>query len=150
MKTDTNSNSNNVNSSCDVKKKIAISYYDAVNWYGNHRILCNNIGEIDPSIYDNFRFPFYLDDDYETHIEIFQYFLTNCNQIDVELLEDKFNLKFTYSEKLDCFVLCVDHFGTDWRGVPCYVDDEDFEKSILENPDHWEYVESCHLYRFKK
>lgn len=37
-------------------KTYKTNYSVAVNWCNNALILCNNITEIDPSIYDNMRF----------------------------------------------------------------------------------------------
>jgi hypothetical protein len=92
-----------------------ISYSEAVKRFNNSLILCNNIAEIDPSIFDNIRFS--LDDEDGNPRDIYQYYLTDCSRYDVEYLSEWFGLLFTYSDMLDCFVLCVDHFGTSWRGV---------------------------------
>lgn len=98
-------------------KTMYTDYATAVNWCNNHRVLCNNIAEIDPSVIDNARFAWY-DEETEQDTEIFQWFITDCSEWDVEFLEEHFSgLLFTYSDLLDCFVLCVDHFGTMWKGV---------------------------------
>lgn len=94
----------------------ATNYKTAVHWCNNALILCNNIPEFDPSIWDNCRFDLYDENDNPT--EIFQYYITDCNESDVEFLEAHFpGLLFTFSDVLDCYVLCVDHFGTAWSGV---------------------------------
>lgn len=103
------------------------TYNIATHWIDGGLVLCNNIGEIDPSIYDNMRFQDY-DEETETTTEIFQWFLTSWSQDDVEYLEKTFGLLFTYSEKLDCFVLCVDHWGTMWSSVPCEVLSEEWAR----------------------
>lgn len=54
------------------------NYLEAVNWFGNHRVLCNNIPNIDPSVYTNERF------DFEYDKEICQWFITDCNEREVE------------------------------------------------------------------
>ena len=127
------------------------NYSVAVNWLHNDFILCNNIPEIDPSVFDNMRFSLYRDDDdqdddednyddekdtpsYELHHpdcdrEIFQWYLTNCSDEDVAFLEEHFGLLFTYSDTLELYVLCVDHFGTSWSYVHC---DTDLENAIRE------------------
>ena len=46
------------------------TYSIAINWLRPNLILCNNITEIDSSVYDNARFQFY--DEEETETEIFQ------------------------------------------------------------------------------
>lgn len=98
------------------------TYLKAVNWLHNQRIHCDNILDIDPSVIDNARFSFEEDG---VKVEIFQWFLTDASEEDVEWLEKSFKLKFSYSNKLELFVLCVDHCGTPWDAVDwkCYNDD---------------------------
>ena len=99
------------------------TYRIATKWLNNNYILCNNIPEIDESILENCRFNF-EDEDGNTR-EIFQYFITDASESDVEWMEQNFpELLFTYSDKLDCFVLCVDHCGTGWDYVATPVSDE--------------------------
>ncbi|MBO6131039.1 MAG: hypothetical protein J6P28_03625 [Treponema sp.] len=105
------------------------NYYTAAHWLHNSLILCNNIGEIDQSIYDNFRFDF-KDEEGNTR-EIYQWFLTDASEDDVEYLEKSFGLLFTYSEKLDLYVLCVDHWGTLWESVPCPCYNDDIQDAYL-------------------
>lgn len=128
------------------------NYYIAAHWLNNALVLCNNIAEIDDSVWDNFEpivnlgyEPEYDDEDEvivsvcpecgapleqvgpniqcsncdycEEENEIFQWFITNCSQSDVEYLTKTFGLLFTYSNMLDCYILCVTHFGTMWSGV---------------------------------
>ena len=99
------------------------TYRIATEWLHNDYILCNNIAEIDESIWDNCRFE-YEDEDGNPR-DIYQYFITYASESDVEFLEKNFSdLLFTYSDKLDCFILCVDHCGTGWDYVPTPVSDE--------------------------
>ena len=99
------------------------TYRIATEWLHNDYILCNNIAEIDESIWDNCRFE-YEDEDGNPR-DIYQYFITDASESDVEFLEKNFSdLLFTYSDKLDCFILCVDHCGTGWDYVPTPVSDE--------------------------
>jgi hypothetical protein len=102
------------------KKTFYTTYSAAVNWLNNDFILCNKIVEIDPSIYENMRFSVY-DEESDSYKEIFQWFLTDASEGDIEYLEKHFGLLFTYSDLLDCFVLCVDHLGTSWNYVHCEV-----------------------------
>lgn len=115
------------------------NYSVAVHWCRNNLVPCHNIAQIDDSIVDNMRFPFMIwkDEDeneysdyddipedkqdtaYEEQHEIYQWYLTDCSLWDVEYLEKTFGLLFTYSDLLDCYVLCVDHFGTGWDYVYC-------------------------------
>lgn len=78
------------------------TYYNAVHYLQPNLILCNNIADIDNTVYDNMRFNLF--DDEDNQVEIYQWFLTSLNEGDVEWLEEKFNLLFTYSEKLDVYV----------------------------------------------
>ena len=109
-----------------ITKTFTTSYAVAVKWLHNDYVLCNNITEVDPSVYDNMRFSDYNEED-DTYTEIYQWFLTDASESDVQYLEKHFELKFTYSDKLDCFVLCVDHLGTSWDYVSnivnCYGED---------------------------
>lgn len=112
------------------------NYGVAVNWLNNNFILCNEIQNLDQSIFDNARFGFFYytdedgnqyesESDYEGEEElnensrdIFQYYLTDCSESDVEFLEETFpGLLFTYSDLLGLYVLCVDHYGTNWYYV---------------------------------
>lgn len=115
------------------------NYAVAVKWCNNALVLCNNIPEIDDSVWDNFE-PI-VDLDYETEydeegeeikprcpecgegedrVEIFQWYITDCSKWDVEYLTETFGLLFTYSDLLDCYILCVTHFGTGWDYVDWY------------------------------
>ena len=100
------------------ERNIETTYLKAVNWLHNNLILCNDICNIDELFWDNCRF------ELEEGDEIFQFFLTNCSKSDVEFLEEHFGLLFAYSELLDLYVLCVDHYGTAWDCVPTYTDIE--------------------------
>lgn len=119
------------------------TYSIAANWLRPSLVLCNKISEIDPSIFDNARFSFY-DEDEETETEIYQWFLTNLSLDDVEWMEKNFpDLKFTYSDLLDCFVLCVDHWGTGWDYVATSISDD-----LLKINQDIEYKESCNPPKF--
>lgn len=108
-------------------KTFYTDYSTAINWLHASLILCNNIAQIDPSIYDNMEFNFF--DKNEEPIDIYQWYLTSLNQNDVEWLNKTFKgLLFTYSDLLDCYVLCVDHFGTPWNGVAIEVINQEWIK----------------------
>ena len=104
----------------EVKKPFYTTYREAVHWCNNNIILCNNIQELDQSIYDNMRFNSY-DEENDQYTEIFQWFITDCSEGDVEYLEKNFGLLFTYSDMLNKYILCVDHYGTSWDYVACKV-----------------------------
>lgn len=84
-------------------KTYKTNYSVAVNWCNNALILCNNITEIDPSIYDNMRFELFDEED-GTQKDIYQWFITDCTDDDVEYLEKTFGLLFTYSDLLDKYI----------------------------------------------
>lgn len=98
-------------------KTFRTNYATAVDWLNTQLVLCNNIGEVDQSVFDNLRFSIWGEDEDEPETEIFQWFLTDASESDVEWLEEHFGLLFTYSDLLDLYVLCVDHLGTGWDYV---------------------------------
>ena len=114
-------------------KKTYISYRNAIKYFGNSYVLCNNISEIDDSI-------FYSDNNivndgfYDSENEIFQYFISDCSQTDAEYLNQYFGIQFLFSEKLDCYILPVFHFGTSWDYVRVEILDEEVAR-IVENTD---------------
>lgn len=101
-------------------KPYYTTYAEAIKWLRNNYILCNNIVDIDQSVYENMRFSNY-DEETDSYTEIYQWFISDCNEDDVEYLEKNFGLLFTYSDLLDKYILCVDHWGTSWDGVHCRV-----------------------------
>lgn len=109
-------------------KKFSTNYKVATKWLNNSLIMCNHIGEIDPEIYDNVRFSL-EDEEAGVYREVFQWFITDCSEFDVNFLEKHFGLLFTYSPLLDCYILAVDHYGTAWDYVYC---DTDLEQAARE------------------
>lgn len=121
-------------------------------------VLCNNIGEVDETIWENVEsgdlMRYYYDGEEITHeeydnkleelenkiatlsikenykeieeleeekekyeeevVEIFQYYIVSDNAL--HLLQEC-NELVLYSEKLDCYIWCVDHCGTSWDYV---------------------------------
>jgi hypothetical protein len=111
-----------------IMKKYSTNYRVATKWLNNSFIMCNHIGEIDPEIYDNIRFSL-EDEETGEYRDIYQWFITDCSEFDVAFLEKHFNLLFTYSPLLDCYILAVDHCGTSWDYVYC---DTDLEQAARE------------------
>ncbi len=103
------------------------NYRVAVHWLNNSLVMCNNIPEVDNTIYDNLRF------ELDGTIEIYQWYITDASESDVEYLEKHFGLLFTYSELLDCFILCVDHYGTSWDYVYCETDLQSAQRELGES-----------------
>ena len=100
-------------------KEFYTDYKTAAKWDNCALVLCNNIPEIDPSVYDNADFEW--DDEEGNPVEIMQWYITDLNEWSKEWQEKTFDLKYTYSNLLDCYILCVPHWGTAWDGVPCKV-----------------------------
>lgn len=118
------------------------TYHIATEWLHNSYILCNEVMK-EESFWDNCRFD--LDNGYGDYIDIYQTFLTDASLDDVEWLEKNFGLKFSYSDNLDLFVLCVDHLGTSWK----YVSQEVLNEEILKSNPDIEYIDSCYPPMFK-
>ena len=118
------------------KEQGYASYRTIIDYYIGDIVLCNNIVEVDESVIDNMtlqnEIKYYnkngeeiTDDEYyedenayseEENNEIFQWYLCNVSQYDKEQLEEM-GIIMSYSDKLDCDVLCVDHWGTSWDYV---------------------------------
>lgn len=146
------------------KKTYKTNFAVAKNWLNNKYILCNEIAELDESVWMNImpdynvgfdendpstfvcpecgeeiRLSKVVDEDGEEtgeyacgacdtvfepdaeyrsqNDEIFQWLLSDCDRGDVEFLRKHFGLKFSYSDMLDLYVLCVTHYGTAWDYV---------------------------------
>ena len=58
--------------------------------------------------------------EYETdNYEFYQYYIIDISNWDLEYLQKcgQKTLQICYSDKLDCYILCVGHFGTGWDYV---------------------------------
>lgn len=99
------------------KEQGFASYRTLVDRFIGNIILCNNIYEIEGySLNENIQVG-NLDED----TEIYQYFLCNVSEWSIETLKeltkDNNDIILSYSDKLECNVLMVDHFGTSWDYV---------------------------------
>lgn len=113
------------------KQRVFTNYSTAVKWLGTNLVLCNNVAELDESIWDNFTRDIY-DEESGQHTEIYQWYIVDCSQSEISWLVRNFDLIFTYSEKLDCYILAVDHYGTSWDYVECEVLSEEMKARIVE------------------
>ena len=91
-----------------------VSYRRIIDRYVGDIVLCNNIEQLDNSIFDN-AINLYNDENDDGN-EIYQYYLCNIGEWEKEQLE-KMGIIISYSDMLDCDVLMVDHFGTRWDYV---------------------------------
>lgn len=143
------------------KKLYHTNYAVATDWCNNALVLCNNIPEIDPSVWDNFKPLVNLeaDDEEEDEVcpkcggslsqiganmvcdecgygdgqeEIFQWYITDCSEDDVNYLIESFGLIFTYSDLLDCWILCVTQYGTNWYYCDWYTTNPNAERQCGE------------------
>lgn len=105
------------------------NYWTAVNFCNNHMVICNDIPNIDSTVFDNMRFDYF--DENGDAVDIFQWFITDCTESDVKFLEKSFGLLFTKSDLLGCFILCVDHYGTSWKDVSCTCFNDDISDELL-------------------
>ena len=96
------------------KEHKKASYKTIVERYINDIVLCNNIVEVDESIYNNFINAY--DEESDEIVDIYQYFLCNVDEDTIKLLSH-YGFIFSYSDLLECDVLCVDHLGTSWSYV---------------------------------
>ena len=110
--------------------KYTTNYRVATQWLNPSLILCNNISDVDTFL--DYRFNFYNEEE-GTYIDIYQYYLTSLSESDVEYLEEHFGLLFAYSEMLDLYILCVDHYGTAWDYVSCDTDIEQAQRELGES-----------------
>ncbi len=79
-------------------------------------ILCNNLPEVFPEMWDYIENGDYYDEENDTYCDIFQYYIID-NATAEDLKKHTDNIIF-YIEKLDLYALGVTHWGTAWDYVP--------------------------------
>jgi len=108
-------------------KTYSSNYAKAIHSYGNSFVMCNNLPEIDPTIWDN------VSENFDWDKEVFQYFISDCSEEDTRYLMEFYpSLCFTYSEKLECYILLVTHFGTAWGYVSIETTNPNFAAALGE------------------
>lgn len=140
------------------KEKGFASYRTIVDRFIGDIVLCNNIIDVDFSIIDNMQNGerFYnsetgeevTEQEYNEDTEgiigsrmedIYQYYLCNIDDYSREILIDN-GFIISYSDKLECDVLCVDHYGTSWdyvlTDIKLFETYEELEKYEKENEDN--------------
>lgn len=116
------------------KEQGFASYRTIVERFIGDIVLCNNITSVDECIFENLELEtkYFNENDEEISEEqyfeddnaycdnntpdIFQYYLCNLSEWQRESAKEC-GLLLSYSDLLDCDVLCVDHFGTSWDYV---------------------------------
>ena len=102
-------------------KNERASYKTLVDRFVGSRVLCNNIVDIDESIWENVEVGQLYNEETDEYTEIFQYFVCNVSEWEIETLkeltQDNNDIIISYSNVLDCHILMVDHFGTSWDYV---------------------------------
>lgn len=97
------------------------SYKTLVDRFVGNRVLCNNIVDIDESIWENVEVGQLYNEETDEYTEIFQYFVCNVSEWEIETLkeltQDNNDIIIAYSNVLDTHILMVDHFGTSWDYV---------------------------------
>ena len=101
------------------KEHKRISYRTLLNYYNITPILCNNIINIEECLYDNIEVGSIYNEEEDYYEDIYQYFIIDLSQWELEDIKEKYNeeLIICYSEMLDNYILCVNHFGTGWSYV---------------------------------
>lgn len=93
------------------------SYKAIVDSVISQRILCNEINDIFLDL-EFITGVDYDDEDFE-YPEIYQYYITDLADYDVEYIKERYSdeLIIAYSNTIDKYILCVDHWGTGWDYV---------------------------------
>ena len=121
-----------------------ISYRRLIKRYVENMVLCNNIAQDDcfnEEFYEALAEAFsylpeevqeeYNNDCFEYYegLEVYQYYITDMSDYEAEALRELNNELIVYSNSLDCYVLCVCHWGTSWDYVMSNVEwSENYEE----------------------
>lgn len=95
------------------------TYSSLIDCFFSSIILCNNIIDVDPDLLDN---PIigsdYIEDE-DRYEDIYQWYIVNPS-VSIDYINEynyDNDILLYYSDKLDCYILAVTHFGTAWCGV---------------------------------
>lgn len=102
------------------KENKKISYATLIKYLFSDMILCNEFYKADENFQDYVESGNFYDEETGEYTEIYQYYIVNfaySGSLDFiqKYLNDEIIL--FYSEKLDLYILGVDHFGTGWSYV---------------------------------
>jgi len=115
------------------KEHKKISYRTLLDRLNINCILCNNIINIDELLYNNIVSGSVYDEEDDTYKEIYQYYIIDASDDDIKYINNwyKDELIISYSEKLENYILLVDHFGTSWDYVLTDITyNDNFEKVL--------------------
>ena len=97
------------------KKTRFIDYKSAIKWFNNDFVKLDKIAQMDSSVWENMKGAGEND-------VIAEFYVCDCSKREVEFLMKSFEgLIFSFSEVLEKYILCVDHWGTSWDYVHCRV-----------------------------
>lgn len=101
------------------KEHKKISYKKLVDYLFSDMILCNEIEKVDELLFDNIECGVFYNEDDDTYTDIYQYFIVNFPDFNLDFMKKycQNEIILFYSEKLDLYVLGVDHLGTSWDYV---------------------------------
>lgn len=91
------------------RRKGCVSYGRIIDNCIPHRVLCNNVADIDHSVWDNIPERFINE-------EIYQWYICDLDNYTREILTE-YGIILSYSNLLDTDILCVEHCGTSWDYV---------------------------------
>lgn len=105
---------------CDIdnfslKEKTVVCTYDQIFYPDSSLILCNEISNVFPEIYDYIENGNTYDEADDYYYEIYQFYIIDEGTAN-RLIEHTNEIVF-YCEKLDLYILGVTHFGTSWEYV---------------------------------
>ena len=101
----------------DVEVNQFCSFRTAANWLGKY-ILFNKAPELDTWLLEEVSVEGEDEEGEPIYREFFQFYMTDLSDDGVEWMKKNFpDLIYAYSEKLDKWILCVDHYGTSWDYV---------------------------------
>lgn len=95
--------------------KIVYCNYNQIFYPDSNMILCNEIPNVFPDMWEYIENGSDYDEENDYYIEVFQYYIIDPGT--AERLKDHTNELIYYIEKLDLYVLGVTHWGTAWDYV---------------------------------
>lgn len=98
------------------KEKGFASYKTIIQYFAGNIVLCNNIINVDESIFYNMDCTETNDYGDIIYPDVYQYYVCNISEYEKEKLQAA-GVILSYSDMLQCDIICVDHYGTSWDHV---------------------------------